>query len=189
MSPDIEQEPLVHVVRHRLEGRNLGQDLVSARRRERVIGLPGPVDGDDGGTGLERLPGALHQLNQLPDIEVVTDLAEHQEVKGPRRPVVRDRPPLDTDVGKGGDATASHRHGRRHVVDRQEPLTSGRQALGECADRTAGLEARPVPLRWQAGHGQGVLTSLVPPRGHTPRILIGLVEPLEVLGRSAGHAT
>ena len=153
-------------------------------RQDVDVAVAPPVDGDQRAAGLERCDRLVPKCGQPVGLEVVADLAQHDEVEALRRPVGRQLTKAHLDVPERPAALPCLVHRGRRGVEREHAVATAGQASRELTDGTARLERRAVTGIRKAGDRDVVSALFVPARGELPRIRI---DPIELFERGHGH--
>jgi hypothetical protein len=181
----VQHKALVVVMYKGFQLRTSGKRTVDVESIVTVAAITGPVmNRYDVAVDQESRQQTVQHMNEVLTREVVENLADDDQIIEVVRKLSVQRDLLHTHVGEFADGIASACHSHPCKVDSEQAIKTGREQSSQLADRAAGLKGIAVSLPWQSGHREGVLATLVPFCGQSPRVRLGGVQPIEVL---AGH--
>ena len=123
----------------------------------------------------------LDHLQPLGGVQVVADLAQHDQVELSARPVARQVPLFDAGMAHTRQPLTGQGHGGGVDVLAQQVGAALGQQDAQFTVGAARLEHAFVALARQAGQGQVALASFVPASTKGPRVIVAGIQVGEIL--------
>ncbi len=109
---------------------------------------------------------------QVSSVQVITQFTEDDQIKLPRRPLLRQAGLHNPGMGHGCQPLARQFDRLGRCVTTHQRVAAFGKVGTEFAIGAAGFEYRPVALAGQGGERQGALASFVPALFERPRVVV-----------------